>query len=174
MRLGKFDVDVRIVIGVALALLFLGVLLAWPWSRPRDEVVKLHIDPAYNALQRTLLRAKNREPSNAWGRHGSVAYNPQSVTLKSDGPAFDAYVLDLSALDARAQVEFFMDASRRIEAGEELEESSTIARRLDVNEASFGLAWAPFGTGANYMLIVHGDQPTEVTATVSYGGPAAR
>lgn len=132
----------------------------------------MHVDPAYNAIQRTFLTAKTRKPRNPWGRSGAVAYNPRSISLKSDGPPFDAYVLDLSEVDADA-VDYFLDASRRLEAGEQLEESSTVSRKLGVTEATFSLATIPFGIRANYMVIVYGKEATEVTGVVSYGGGAA-
>lgn len=172
MQIGKVHVDNRILVGLGVAALAVGLLL-WPGSRPQDEVLKLHVDPQYNAIQRTLLTAKTRKPRSPWGRGGVLPFNPQSVSLKSDGPRFDAYVLDLGKLDDRATVDHFLEASRKIEAGEKLEESSTLSRRLDVIEASFPLATLPFGARANYMLIVHGREATEVTATVSYGGSAA-
>ncbi|HEV7278727.1 MAG TPA: hypothetical protein VGN57_00830 [Pirellulaceae bacterium] len=172
MQIGKFHVDNRILAVAAVAALLVGLLL-WPGSRPQDEIVTLHVDPQYNALQRTLLTSKTRKPRSAWGRRGSVSFNPQSVSLKSDGARFDAYVLDLAGLEDRSFVEFFLDASRRIEAGEQLEESSTLCRRLDVTEASFPLASVPFGVRANYMLIVYGKEAAEVTAVVSYGGGPA-
>jgi hypothetical protein len=172
MQIGKLHVDNRIAAGIAIVLALVGGLL-WPGTRPQDEILKLHVDPQYNAIQRTFLTAKTRKPRSAWGRGGLVSFNPQSISLKSDGPAFDAYVLDLSDLDADPSVDVFLDASRRIEAGEKLEESSTISRRLDVTETSFGLASMPFGIRANYMVIVYGKEATEVTGVVSYGGAAA-
>jgi hypothetical protein len=102
-----------------------------------------------------------------------VPFNPLSITLKSDGPRFDAYVLDLAELDADSSVDHFLDASRRIEAGEKLDESATVFRRLDVTETSFPLASVPFGFRAKYMLIVCGEEAIEVTGVVSYGGAAA-
>ena len=172
MQIGKVHVDKRILLGVALAALLVGGLL-WPGSRPQDETVTLHVDPQYNAIQRTFLTSKTRKPRRPGGRTGFWSYNPLSVSLSSDGARFDAYVLDLSDLDAEPSVDHFLEASRRIEAGEKLEESPTLFRTLDAAEASFPLASVPFGVRANYMLIVYGEEAAEITATVSYGGGSA-
>ena len=172
MQIGRVHVDNRILGGVAIAALLIGGLL-WPGSRPQDEILKLHVDPQYNAIQRTFLTAKTRKPRRPGGRGGVWPYNPQSISLSSDGAAFDTYVLDLSDLDAEPSVDHFLKASRRIEAGEKLEESATLLRRLDVTETSFPLPSLPFGVRANYMLIVNGEEAAEVTCVVSYGGGPA-
>lgn len=172
MQIGRLHVDIRIVGGIVAVLLLAGLLL-WPGSRPQDEVLRFHVDPQYNPIQRSLLTAKTRKPQNAWGRSGLIPYNPRSISLKSDGPKFDAYVLDLAGLDVDS-IDYFLEASRRLEAGEKLEESPTLFRRLDATEASFDLATFPFGSRATYMVILYGEDAAEITGVVSYGGGAAK
>jgi hypothetical protein len=147
---------------LAVALLILAFLAFSPVGKPSDNVRVMHLSPKLNRFQREMITSKLR---------GRSFYQPRYVSMRSDGPKFRAYLLDLSSInDSRAKVEAFMKASDQIERGQEPTNAPVKDKAVNVTEARFGLGWFPWSfTMVDYMLIVATDEEVTVEVRVNYG-----
>ncbi len=151
----------RWVLLAAALVVILGLAFS-PVGKPADNARAMHLSPNLNRFQRELITSK---------MSGRSFYQPRTVSLRSDGPKFRAYLLDLSAIeDSRAKVEAFMKASDQIERGQEPTNVPIKDKAVNVSEAHFRLAWFPWSfTTVDYMLIVASDEEVTVDVRVNYG-----
>jgi hypothetical protein len=137
-------------------------LLRSPVGRPDDIHRQMHFSPRQRTLGRELIRASTN-------RRG-LSHLPRYVELKSNGPTFRAYLLDLTPVRGKPEyITAFMTASEEIERGAEPTSPLVRSKAVDVTEARLNLHSWPWGSNVDYMLIVFSNDETQVDVRVSYG-----
>jgi hypothetical protein len=160
---------IRWIIGV-IVVAFLAALLLSPIAKPPDTVRKIYLGPKIKPFERmTILPTAHSAPG--WFRNRKAPYRPQFVELKSNGPTFRAYLLDLSIVDSGDKVKEFMKASDEIAQHMEPATATLKDKAVDVSQARFRLYRFPIGLSRNfdYMLIVASDNEVEIEVRTNYG-----
>lgn len=155
---------------VGVTIVVWALLLFSPIGKPRDGVRVVHLGPKIERFERVIIWPISPEP-RGWfgGRNGW--FPPQFVELRSHGPKFRAYLLDLKSLEESRKVGAFMKASDEIAQGKEPTTAPVKDKAVDVSEAHFRLHWFPIGFSRtlDYMLIVASDNEVEVEVRTNYG-----
>ena len=160
---------IRWLIGGLVAAL-LAALLFSPIGKPSDSVRKIYLGPKIKPFERMII-SPTAPAATGWFRNRKMPYRPQFVELRSNGPTFRAYLLDLSLADSGDKVKEFMKASDEIAQHQEPSTVTVKDKAVDVSEARFRLYRFPIGLSRNfdYMLIVASDNEVEVEVRTNYG-----
>jgi hypothetical protein len=148
----------------------LAALLFSPIAKPPDSVRKIYLGPKIKLFERMVI-LPTAPGTPGWFRNRKMPYRPQFVELRSNGPTFRAYLLDLSTTDSFDKVKEFMKASDEIAQHKEPATPAVRDKAVDVSQVRFQLYRFPIGFSRDfdYMLIVASDNEVEVEVRTNYG-----
>ena len=155
--------QVRYVLASLCVLLLLGGLYLLPIGKPADVRSRLYLSPRYGQVKRVLIR----EGSNNRG----ATFHPRFITLRTNGRTIRAYVVDLTSLrNGRGFVSRMQQETDAVERGGEPAADLLKAKAIDVRETRFDFPFCPWKWRVSYLLILYGEQETDVEVCISYGG----
>lgn len=160
--------QIRTIIVFAVLVILVGLIVSGVGA-PADGVQMVYLGPKIKPLQRVMIYSRSTSP-RAWFSNRNLWNQARYVELKSNGPTFRAYLLDLRSIKDE-KVEAFMNASKEIELGQEPTSAPIKDKAVNVTNAHFRLRWLPIGFGStlDYMLIVASENDVAVEVRTNYG-----
>ncbi|MHB9081500.1 MAG: hypothetical protein ACYC3X_28855 [Pirellulaceae bacterium] len=154
---------VRYVVAPLCVLILLGGLYLSPIGRPADVRSHSYLSPRFGKVKRVIIQ----EGRNARG----ATFLPRFVTVRTNGPPIRAYLADLTS--CRGGPEFvsqMLQDTDAVERGGEPAADLLREKAVDVTEARLDLPYRPWKWRVSYLLILYGEQETDVEVCISYGG----
>lgn len=149
--------SLTLVVGVSV---FLWLWLS-PIGKPADVKTVLYLVPKYGSAKMERIVSKPN------GR--GLMHLPRQVQVTSNGPAMDAYLIDMSGISGKERISRLRKMRARVIAGSEPRAAFIKAKQKNVTEATFPMFVFPWGSNDDTWLIVYSKVKADAEVRISYG-----